>query len=131
MKHRIGMSIVCLHIAAAFYAIAGVTAVLVAIFAPEEAREMAVIGRIAMGVVAFLSFTFATVAEVVAWGLRRRMFWAWILGLIVFGTYVLSPLLVLGVLGLWGLFDPGSRREFGIGGSSRQTVPPNRIEPEL
>jgi hypothetical protein len=53
--------------------------------------------------------------EIVAIGLNRRKFWAWIAGLCIFGMYVPSLFLPLGALGLWGLLDPGSRAEFGMG----------------
>jgi hypothetical protein len=56
--------------------------------------------------------------EVVAFGLRRRKFWAWVAGLCIFGLYLPSLFLPLGALGLWGLLAPGSRAAFGIGGFS-------------
>ena len=63
--------------------------------------------------------------EIVALGLNRRKFWAWIAGLCIFGMYVPSLFLPLGALGLWALLDHGSRAEFGMGdsGSSANASP--------
>ena len=64
--------------------------------------------------------------EVVTYGIRQRLSWAWLAGACIFAVYVfsmflplfvLSPLalfvpalfLPLGGLGLWGLMDAGSR----------------------
>jgi hypothetical protein len=54
--------------------------------------------------------------EVVVYGLNRRRFWAWVAGLAIFGVYVPSGFLPLGVLGLWGLLQKASRAEFGVNG---------------
>ena len=68
-------------------------------------------------VLVFVVFCVAMVGgvEFVPVGLRRRRFWAWVVALCIFGLYVPSLFLPLGALGLWGLLDPGSRAEFGIG----------------
>jgi catechol 2,3-dioxygenase-like lactoylglutathione lyase family enzyme len=71
--------------------------------------------------VGVLVFSLALVAgiELVALGLRRRRFWAWVAGLCIFGVYAPSLFLPLGALGLWGLLDAGSRRAFGVGHGRR------------
>lgn len=63
------------------------------------------------------SFFVAIVAgiECVVSGLSRGRLWAWIAGLCIFGLHVPSLFLPLGVLGLWGLLDGGSRAECGVG----------------
>ena len=64
-------------------------------------------------------------SEFVVYGLRRRKFWAWVAGLIIF--VMCLPLgalgLPLGALGLWGLLDSGSRREFGVNGGTGPVWP--------
>lgn len=56
----------------------------------------------------------AVAVEVVAYGIHKRRFWGWIVGLIVFGIYTPSLFFPLGILGLSGLLASGSRIEFGI-----------------
>lgn len=69
---------------------------------------------VAIGMFA-LCLALAVGIEFVVHGLRRRKFWAWVVGLCLFGLYVPSLFFPLGVLGLWGLLDSGSRAEFGLG----------------
>lgn len=63
-------------------------------------------------------FGLAVGVEVLMAGLRKRRFWAWIVGIIVSGVYVPSVFLPLGALGLWGLLAAGSRKAFGVGASA-------------
>jgi hypothetical protein len=104
------MAIVCLHISTALYLV--LPFVLVAMMANIEDRETDLF------FMTWLLFAFclpwAMGAEVIVYGLKRRKFWAWVAGLIVFGMYVMSAFLPLGAFGLWGLLDRGSREEFGI-----------------
>ena len=58
--------------------------------------------------------------ELVAYGIHRRGFWAWIAGLCIFAVYVPSLFFPLGVLGLWGLLDGGSREVFGVGADGQR-----------
>jgi hypothetical protein len=72
---------------------------------------------IAVGVLIFFLALIAGI-ELVVYGLHRRRFWAWVAGLCIFGVYVPSLFLPLGVLGLWALLDSGSRAEFAVGRSA-------------
>jgi len=112
VQHRLGMAIVCLHISAILYLLIGLLAfpLLTALDESGEATPTAL----------FLLLTCPAMVvgiEAVVYGLRRRKFWAWVVGIILFGLYVPSLFLPLGAFGLWGLLDEGSRAEFGIGGS--------------
>ncbi|HEX6902864.1 MAG TPA: hypothetical protein VF789_24325 [Thermoanaerobaculia bacterium] len=60
----------------------------------------------------FLAFTILT--AVLAFGLQRRKRWAWNVSVGLFALYVASGSVLLGAVGLWGLLDVGSRREFGV-----------------
>ena len=73
------------------------------------------------GVFVFIfSALIAVGVEVVAYGIRKHKFWGWIAGLIVYGRYLPSLFLPLGVLGLWGFLTEGSRVEFGLGSVGAQ-----------
>lgn len=111
MPHRVNMAIACLHISAVLYLLVGGLLCLV-FLASDEFESIAM--PFAIGTLALCLLLIVGI-EVVAWGLRRRKFWAWVAGLCIFGIYVPSLFLPLGALGLWGLLDTGSRREFGIG----------------
>lgn len=105
-KHRITMALWCLHIAALIYAGLGIGL-------PLMIRE----GRWGFEFYLFAGVCglIAVANWVVAWGLTRRYFWAWVAGLVLFGLYTPSILFILGGLGLWGLLDPGSRAQFRQG----------------
>jgi hypothetical protein len=122
MKHKVGVAIVCLHLSAVLYLIVGV--LMFPLFTADDDTGLGL--AFAVGL---LTFCLALIAgiEVVAYGLRRRKFWAWVAGLCIFGVYVPSLFLPLGALGLWGLLDRGSRAEFGVGGADR-SFPPNAID---
>lgn len=109
MKHRIGMALVCLHISAFLYVLVGL--LLIPLFLFEDDSGLGLV----FGVFGLLfCLALAIGIEVVAWGLRKRKFWAWVAGLCLFGMYVPSLFLPLGAFGLWGLLDKGSRIEFGV-----------------
>ncbi|HEY9421042.1 MAG TPA: hypothetical protein VIW92_06490 [Thermoanaerobaculia bacterium] len=57
---------------------------------------------------------FAVLPAVLAYGLQRRKRWAWNGSIGLFALYLVAGYLPLGVVGLWGLLDIGSRREFGV-----------------
>jgi chromate transport protein ChrA len=110
VPNRIAVSSVCLHVSAAIYVALGFLFVGLS-YSPDYSEEFTVgLGR------AMLAFCIciALGIEIVALGLRRRKFWAWVAGLCVFALYVPSPFLPLGALGLWGLLTPGSRATFGL-----------------
>ncbi len=123
MAHKIGLAMVCLPISAGLYLLVGG---LMFVLFPGQANYDYNIAReddngfgLAFAVGMFI-FCLALVAgiEVVAYGLHRRKHWAWVAGRCIFVIYVPSLFLPLGALGLWGLLDAGSRREFGVGKGS-------------
>jgi hypothetical protein len=108
------LALVCLHLSAVLYVLLGVGfRVLFTHIGrgdPQFDRDAGLIGT---GIV-LLCVTLAVGIEVVAYGIRKRRFWAWIVGLIIFGIYLPSVFFPLGALGLWGLLARGSRMEFGL-----------------
>ena len=110
MRHKIGLTIVSLHISAALYVIVGVLMLL--LFSGEDETGLGLPLAIGMCV---LCLALAAGVEVVVFGLHQRKFWAWVAGLCICGTYVPSLFLPLGALGLWGLLDSDSRAEFTVG----------------
>lgn len=74
---------------------------------------------LAIGMFAFILALIAGI-ELVAHGLDRRKFWAWVAGLCVFALYIPPLFFPLGLLGMWGLPGGGSRAEFGVGGPGRR-----------
>ena len=111
MKNRIGVTIGVLHICA-FLTVA--TGVLLFTFAGDPEMTDA-LGGASGGFVAVMCAVFALLIEATVWGLKKRKFWAWVVGLCLCAVYTLSVLLPLGALGLWGLLASGSRRDFGLG----------------
>ncbi|MCC6908570.1 MAG: hypothetical protein IT430_11550 [Phycisphaerales bacterium] len=112
MTHKLTMANVCLHISAAVYALfAGLMWSFSEVIFEDDPEYAGVVGA------ALSVFCIALIIgiEFVAWGIRRRKFWAWIAGLCIFGIYLPSLFLPLGAFGLWGLLDRGSRAEFGVG----------------
>jgi hypothetical protein len=105
------MTIVCLHISTALYVLCAVGVVAFAALDGEklDAARLAIYG----GLTAFC-LAFAAVPEVAVYGIRRRRFWGWVLGVVLCGLYALSIFFPLGAFGLWGLLDAGSRAEMGL-----------------
>ena len=95
LKHKILISIVCLQISAALYAVVGL--VLCAILVLNEDNEYRL--PIAAGSGVFCLMLIAGI-QLIVFGLSRRKFWAWVAGLCVLGAYVPSMFLPLG-LGSW------------------------------
>lgn len=61
--------------------------------------------------------TWVAALEIAVWGLNRRKYWAWVLGLVLCGLLIVSGTqngvgLLLGGLGLWGLVDPETLAAF-------------------
>ena len=113
-RSLVGMALVCLHISAALYVVAGLG--LYALFSGDLAHspELGSGAETFGAVIAVFCIALAVGVEVVAYGVHRRKFWAWIAGLVVFGLYLPSAFFPLGALGLWGLLATGSRNEFGV-----------------
>ena len=124
MRHRIGLAVVCLHISAVLYLLVGL--LMFPLFLADDHTGIGL--PLAVGMFVFCLALIAGV-EFVAFGLGRRKFWAWVAGLCIFGTYAPSLFFPLGVLGLWGLLDRGSRAEFGVGGPQTSAEPSVGPEP--
>ena len=112
------MATACLHISAAIYVLGAAGLAAFAIWGPDDPSAPGV-QAIVFGAIAVFCLLLAVIPEIAVWGIHRRRFWAWILGLIIFAIYVPSLFLPLGAFGLWGLLDAGSRAEFGIGAGAR------------
>lgn len=113
-QHKIRLATVCLHISAALYLIVGL--LLFSLFISDTETNL---GLPFATVSLLLCIALAAGIEFVIYGLRRRKFWAWVVGLGIFAVYVPSVFFPLGALGLWGLLDSGSRAEFGVGNGGR------------
>jgi hypothetical protein len=128
MRDKIIFATVSLHLSAFLYFLVGLGMLALFVFwlpfehAASEMPQRRQLGTgqrddvgLGIGLFMFL-FCLALIVgiEVVAYGLERRKFWAWIAGLCIFGLYVPSLFFPLGAFGLWGLLDEGSRAEFGI-----------------
>ena len=115
MSHRIKMATVCLHISAVLYVLISIGSIAFILFFPMEEVEEKVLFFVMFIFMAVFCLVLAAGIEVVVWAIKRRKFWSWVTGLVIFGLYIPSLFLPLGALGLWGLLDSGSRKEFGIG----------------
>src|SRR5258708_18611974 len=110
LRHRIGISIVCLHISAVLYLVVGLA--MFPLLAGEDDSSTAIASAWFL-----LCLMMIVGVEFTVYGLKRRRFWAWVAGICIFGMYLPSLFLPLGALGLLGLLDEGSRRQFGVGAS--------------
>jgi hypothetical protein len=105
------LALVSLHVSAVLYLLVGLV---MPILLSDDGAGGDGMGPTEITLVAAFCVLLAGGVEVVAWGIHKRRFWAWIAGLIVFGTYTASLFFPLGVLGLWGLLASRSRIEFGV-----------------
>ncbi len=110
MKHRIGMSIVCLHLSAGVYFLLALLLPSLLLSISENEYKLPI--AIGFGIFCLM---LAVGVEVIVYGLHRRWFWAWLAGILVLGIYLPTIFLPLGAIGLWGLLDAESRAEFGMG----------------
>ena len=106
--HKIRLATTCLHISAVVYVLFGV----LFLWLSGDLDGYERTGDVALAV---FCLCLAAGVEVIAHGIKKRRFWAWVAGLCIFAVYLPSIFLPLGGLGLWGLLDAGSRAEFGIG----------------
>ena len=107
------MALVCLHISTVLYLLVGAAVIAFGMWIGDDPSE-AISPPILFGAVGAFCIALAAVPEIAAYGIRRRRFWGWVLGLILFGLYLPSLFLPLGAFGMWGLLDPGSRAEMGV-----------------
>lgn len=112
MKDKTGFAVTCLHISALLYLLIGLVGAAGMFILPDMPTGLR-LTMAAMWVV--IGFAMILLVEVVAWGLRRRKFWAWVVGIGLFALYVPSLFLPLGAVGLYGLLVEPSRRAFGVG----------------
>jgi len=133
MRDKIIFATISLHISAFLYFLVGLGMMaLFAFWIPFERQASGTLQQHALATdqrnyaelcIALFMFLFCVALvigiEVVAYGLERRKFWAWIAGMCIFGLYVPSLFLPLRAFGLWGLLDEDSRAEFGVGTQPR------------
>lgn len=110
MKDRLGVAAICLHISAVIYVIVGL-ALLGYFLWPQPTGMPPEVGLICC--IIFLALAFGI--EVVARGLRRRKYWAWVAGVCICTLYLPTLNLPLGAVGLWALLAPPTRSLFGVG----------------
>ena len=111
MRHRIGTAVICLRAGEALYIILAVAAIPLMRWLHSD-RPYPELGTIGGLFLLFFCLAMVVGIEVVLWGLTRRRYWAWVAGLCIFGTQVPSLFLPLGVIGLRGLLDEGTRAQF-------------------
>ena len=109
-KNRIPIAILCLHIAAILYVL--ISGYLffnsLKIYGLEGGQGVVFISIIYI----IVCLGIAALNEVVARAIKKRRFWGWVAGIILFGLYIPSPFLPLGGFGLWALLTPNSRKVF-------------------
>jgi hypothetical protein len=111
----------CLQICAPLSFFLGVSAVAFCFFStarPDDALLLVGVGILGGGV------ALAVVCLWLASGLGRRRFWAWVLSLMLFLLFLPTLYFPLGLLGLWGLLDRGTKDEFGFKRKAPPAPPP-------
>jgi chromate transport protein ChrA len=111
MTDRIGVAAICLHITSAIYLIAGLAFLGYSLAPAQPTRSPSGLGL--AGCVLLLAF--AAGIEMVARGLRRRMYWGWVAGVCILTLYIPTVFLPFGAVGLWALLTPATRALFGVG----------------
>lgn len=113
------LAVLSMHLGAALSFFLGVVAVAFCFFiTPIPRTENVLLGLTVLGV----GVSLALVLEWIVSGLHRRRFWAWLVSVFVCVLFLPTPFLPIGILGLWGLSDVGTRREFGF--RPREPKPP-------
>jgi hypothetical membrane protein len=115
MTHKIGLATVSLHISAVIYVLAALLLLGIPFFTENEPEFQEAFGPVFLGIMVAMGLASAIGVEVVARGISKRKFWAWVAGLCIFALYLPSLFLPLSAFGLYGLLAAGSRAEFGIG----------------
>ena len=111
MSDRIRIATICLHISSAIYLIAAFAFLGYSRSPAQPTKlpsEAGLVGCI-------LCIASAAGIELVARGLRRRRYWAWVAGVCILTLYVPTVFLPLGAIGLWALLAPATRALFGVG----------------
>lgn len=113
---KIGYATVSLQISATIYLILGLIFIFFMpnLIAGSPALQEEIHSWIAPVFGGFF-FSIAVLIQFLVRGLKRRRFWAWILGLCVFCVYLPSAFFPPAGFGFWGLLARTSRREFGVG----------------
>ncbi|MBN1460341.1 MAG: hypothetical protein JXA57_12455 [Armatimonadetes bacterium] len=113
MNDRLSTAITCLRISTVLYVFVAIIVAFLLLEGSEGAAASTADNSIPIFlIVACLGL--AIVPEVAIVGIKRRRFWGWALALIIFGLYIPSLFLPLGVIGLKALLDSASRAEMGI-----------------
>lgn len=115
-KSRVSVALICIHISTGIYILLGIM-IPVWLTIDDLNNGLSVeAGGVIIGSVIVLGgcSLIAFLVELVASAIRRRSFGGWVVGLILFSIYVPTLFMPLGIVGLWSLLLPASRREFGF-----------------
>ena len=122
MPRRLKMTVVCFHFLAVLSVICIVPITLAIGSEGTGAPKFVLLS------VPWVCVLFALVVELVAWGLKRRQYQAWVSGIVISGLAIIFHFLsmgiggILGGLALWGLIDSETVAAF-------RPVPPNTTQP--
>lgn len=105
-------SIICLHISAVLYVLVGGGILYVSIFVIGFDAMMLMMQKILFGIEIITCFVLAGFIEIVVRGLKRHKYWAWIASIIIFGIYIPSIFIVLGIIGLIGILKQDTKKIF-------------------
>lgn len=108
LANRTGIAAAMLHISAGLYVL---LAVLVEVYLSKIGPAMEMPDDF-LHLLAAFCLGLAVAVEVVAFGVHRRMKWAWPAAMAVFVVYCGSIFMPLGGIGLWAMFAEGTRKEF-------------------
>lgn len=119
MPRSLKPALICLHISTALYVLVGIifaflgVAGLFGVAPPSQdpVEKYMLWGFLFLFV--FISLGMAIFIEIVCKHLKQGKYWAWIAALILFGLYVPSLFIVLGIVGLLSLLKPETRAFFG------------------
>ncbi len=112
-KDRIPVAILCLRIAAILYVLISAYIIFLSLTIDDSKIINGVKFIFVSPTIVFLGI--AILNEVVARAIKKRKFWGWVVGIILFGLYIPSPFLPIGGFGMWALLRPDSRKAFGAG----------------
>lgn len=119
MNHKITTAIVCLRISQVFYILIGVGVPMLMTLLDEDPIVVGIFSAV-MGIT---TLSILVGLEVLIYGLKKRKKWSWIVGLIVFGLYIPSLFLPLGVIGMIAMMKPETQRVLGASIQTQPTPP--------
>jgi len=112
-KDRLPVAILCLHIAAILYVLISGYLLFRSLKFIDFEEDYGLVSISIIYMIVCLGI--AALNEVVARAIKKRKFWGWIVGIILFGLYIPSPFLPIGGFGMWALLTPDPRKAFGVG----------------